>query len=243
MHRLYVETSVLEAEVPILSKEASRHLKVLRPQKGEQFELFDALGAWRVYEFNGLGLLPISSLSIATRHKREIALFACVTKSSRWDWTIEKATELGVDLIVPVISSRTIVRIPSSERQAKRERWYRIAIEAVGQSGARFAPKMNMPVDFDEALNLLSSYECFTGALTTPSPPSLLTALQNASIKSNLAVFIGPEGDFTPEELDKLLAVSKPVNLGETVLRAETASIYGLSVLSAFRCAHSRENL
>lgn len=235
MHRLYVETDVLEADSPVLSREASRHMKVLRPQKGERFELFDAQGAWRVYEFNGSNLSPVSPLNLAHRHKREIALFACVTKSSRWDWTIEKATELGIDLIVPVISSRTIVRLPPSEREAKRERWLRIAIEAVGQCGARFAPKINAPVDFDDALNLLSSYECFAGALTNPPPPPLLTALQASSNDCNLAIFIGPEGDFTPDELSKLLTRSKPVSFGDTVLRAETASIYGLSVLSAHR--------
>lgn len=226
---------------PELSREASRHLKVLRPEKGEQFELFDALGAWRLYEFDGNVLAPISSVNYASRPKRELALFACVTKSSRWDWTLEKATELGVDLVVPVISSRTIVRIPASERESKQERWRRIVIEAAGQSGARYAPKINLPVDFDGALEMLGSYECFTGAITTPPSPPLLRALDKVCPTSSLAVFIGPEGDFSPDELDRLLLHSHPVSLGDTILRAETAAICSLSVLAQYRFLEKKQ--
>ena len=121
MHRLLVDTSMLESEAPALPKDAARHLKVLRPEEGERFELFDGKGAWRVYAHSGGALSAVGALCREERAAHPpLTLFACVTKGSRWDWTIEKATELGADRIVPVISDRTIVRISGDEREAKR---------------------------------------------------------------------------------------------------------------------------
>ena len=74
---------------------------------------------------------------------------------------------------------------------------------------------------------------CFVGALTDPPPPPIgaaLTALPNVA---DVAVYVGPEGDFTPQELAALLAIATPVSFGSTILRAETAAIYGLSVVKA----------
>ena len=122
MHRLMVDSESLKLDEPMLSKEALRHLKVLRLQNGEQIELFDGRGAWRTYAFAAGALSAFSQIMTAPAPAKRLTLFACVTKGSRWDWTIEKATELGVGRIVPVISERTIVRIPTSERETKRER-------------------------------------------------------------------------------------------------------------------------
>jgi len=242
MHRLLVETGLLERESPILPKEALNHLKVLRPKVGEAIELFDGRGKWRVYSFTSGGdaaspLRAEGSISSASISRTSLTLFACVTKGSRWDWTIEKATELGVTRIVPVISDRTIVRIPSAERAAKRARWQRIAEDAARQSDAKWLPEIREAVDFAAALPLVKETTCFIGALTTPPSPPLVTAVLNLRPSTSdlqPAVFIGPEGDFTPEELSSLMAIATPTSFGPTVLRAETAAIFALSVLSSF---------
>ena len=149
MHRLLTDTESLRLENPALSKEALRHLKVLRPQSGERIELFDGRGSWRIYAYDGQGTLSaVSETMSAPPPSPRLTLFACVTKGSRWDWTIEKATELGAARIVPVISERTIVRIPVSERAAKRERWSRIAADAARQCDAKWLPEVMAPVDF-----------------------------------------------------------------------------------------------
>ena len=136
VHRLLVETSLLERDAPELPADAARHLRVVRPQRGERIELFDGRGRWRAYEW-GDGLRAAGETQFAARPPASVELFACVTKGSRWDWTIEKATELGVARIVPVISARTIVRIPKDERLARRARWLRVAEDAAHQSDAK----------------------------------------------------------------------------------------------------------
>lgn len=228
MHRLLVDTELLKSDTPELPKDAAKHLKVLRPNDGEEFELFDGKGAYRVYAFARADstLKASSSLSHLPPSTSNLTLFACITKGSRWDWTIEKATELGVKRIVPVISDRTIVRIPKVERAAKRERWVRIAEDAARQSDAKYLPEISEAVDFKDALELVKETKCLIGALTTPPSPHI------SSVKGD-AVFIGPEGDFTPEELASLMEVAIPVSFGPTILRAETAAIFAVSVISA----------
>ena len=240
MHRLLVESALLNEESPVLPADAARHLKVLRPKDGEEIELFDGKGRWRVYSFGGdrdvaAPLNAVSSISSTSTSSLHLTLFACVTKGSRWDWTIEKATELGVTRIVPVISERTIVRIPKAERAAKRERWMRIAEDAARQSDAKWLPEICEAVDFRDALPLVRETTCFIGALTNPPSPPLPLAIKqsnNQTIKQ-FGVFIGPEGDFTPEELQALMEIATPTSFGPTILRAETAAIYAVSVLAA----------
>ncbi len=269
MHRLLVETELLASDCPILPKDAANHLKVLRPKNGEEIELFDGKGRFRVFFYSadrGLspifgGLSPIPSpipdglrrphgtedggVCEVPRAAAELTLFACVTKGSRWDWTIEKATELGVSRIVPVISERTIVRLAPSEYEAKRLRWQRIAEDAARQSDAKWLPEIHAPVTFADSLPLVRETTCFVGALTTP-PPKMIgevmaemkakgfgLSTSDNGVRMHLAAFIGPEGDFSPEELAALLKIATPVSFGSTILRAETAAIYALSVLKS----------
>ncbi len=240
MHRLLTTTENLSRASPRLSREALNHVKVLRLREGEELELFDGCGRSRVFAYARAEprLRPVSDVRIAPARPFALTLFACVTKGSRWDWTIEKATELGVGRIVPVLSARTIVRISSDERAAKRLRWMRIAEEAARQSDASWLPEILEPVDFESSLVLVRQTRCFVGALTTPPPEPLLTAVQAAAkdFSPDLppALYVGPEGDFTPEELASLLKIATPTSFGPTVLRAETAAIFGVSVLAAF---------
>ena len=238
MHRLLVETALLDSDSPLLPADAARHLKVLRPKDGEPIELFDGHGRSRVYGYvvATKGLSATSAVRLSPSPS-PLTLFACVTKGSRWDWTIEKATELGVTRIVPVISERTIVRIPKGERAAKRERWMRIAEDAARQSDAKWLPEICEAVDFRDALPIVRETTCFIGALTNPPSPPMLEAV-NEVVKGrggrvSYAAFVGPEGDFSPEELSALMQIAIPTSFGPTILRAETAAIYAVSVLSA----------
>ena len=256
MHRLLVESALLNEESPVLPADAARHLKVLRPKDGESIELFDGKGRWRTYRFERSGedaprIAPASQLAslggyasplnahsnIRTieQSNNSLTLFACVTKGSRWDWTIEKATELGATRIVPVLSERTIVRIPKDERAAKRERWMRIAEDAARQSDAKWLPEICEAVDFKDALPLVRETTCFIGALTTPPSPPLARAIEQSNNRTieHFSAFIGPEGAFTPDELAALMEIATPTSFGPTILRAETAAIFALSVLAS----------
>ena len=267
MHRLLVDTESLLSDCPTLPKEAANHLKVLRPKDGEKVELFDGKGKFRVFFYQsdrGLsppkwGLSPYPSgvcpqsegpvptgVQTAERSAVGLTLFACVTKGSRWDWTIEKATELGVTRIVPVISERTIVRLSPSEYEAKRLRWQRVAEDAARQSDAKWLPEIQAPVTFAESLPLVRETMCFVGALTAPPPKAIGEALAAVNRKdfrlstfdngeqAHLSTFIGPEGDFSPSELAALLEIATPVSFGATILRAETAAIYAISAIKSY---------
>ncbi len=247
MHRLLVETEQLAAERPVLSHEACNHLRVLRPKEGEAIELFDGQGRWRICACRrvcgtSVDVEPVADVQTLARPAAVLTLFACVTKGSRWDWTIEKATELGVTRLVPVISERTIVRLAPGDCAAKRARWQRIAEDAARQSDAKWLPEILSPVSFAESLPLVRATTCFVGALTDPPPPVMGAALaaRRTSGAADWAVYVGPEGDFTPAELAALLEIATPVSFGSTILRAETAAIYGVSVLKAFLDVQSR---
>lgn len=241
MHRLLVDTACLAKDEPELPREAQAHLKVVRPKDGEEIELFDGRGSSRIYRYD----FAHKALSACTKQisqdsskRGRITLFACVTKGARWDWTLQKATELGAAKIVPVISERTIVRLATEERAAKRVRWQRVAEEAARQSHSLWIPDIAEPVDFSEALAMARETVCFAGALVTPPPASLLDAAAAAcsgdgACAKEYSVFIGPEGDFSPDELKRLLEFAHAASFGSQVLRAETAAIYALAVLNA----------
>jgi len=234
MHRLLVDAASLAQESVTLPKDAAHHLSVLRPRPGEEIELFDGKGHTRRYVVEGKSLRASGECVAFAPPAVQVTLFACVTKGSRWDWTVEKAVELGVTRIVPVISERCIVRLASAERETKAERWRRVAEDAARQSDAVWLPEVLAPVDFPAALELVKGCgRVFVGALTNPPPRPLLVAVQGESVRAQkaLGLFVGPEGDFTPAELEALLKIAVPTSFGPTVLRAETAAIFGLSVL------------
>lgn len=240
MHRLLVSTDVLESESALLPKDAAHHLKVLRPKAGEAVELFDGAGRSRVFRCGASASAPLTAdgeVAVASKPSCGLTLFACVTKGSRWDWTVEKAVELGVTRIVPVISDRCIVRIDRADRASKRDRWRRIAEDAARQSDAKWLPEVCEAVDFKDTLPLVRECACFVGALTDPPPEHLLSAAmrrrEEDPSEDSFALYVGPEGDFTPEELAALLEIATPTTFGPTILRAETAAIFGVSVLSS----------
>lgn len=240
MHRLLVSPDVLERCEVSLPKDALRHLKVLRPKPGEAIELFDGMGRSRVFACGASADAPLAAggdIIVSPRPVFSLTLFACVTKGSRWDWTVEKAVELGVTRIVPVISDRCIVRIDRKERAVKRERWQRIAEDAARQSDAKWLPEICEAVDFAESLPLVRQCACFVGALSDPPPEHLLSAAGRRLVDDpeakSFALYVGPEGDFTPKELQSLLEIATPTTFGPTVLRAETAAIFGVAVLSS----------
>lgn len=235
MHRLLVDTKEIFSPSPRLSADAAAHLKVIRPKENETIGIFDGRGRERVCVWKN-GALAAAGDAVSVEKRRNVVLFACLVKSARWDWLVEKATEVGVDRIVPVISARTVVRLDRSERSAKSARWRKVAEESARQSGGVFVPEISPALDFREAVEEARRTECFALALTDPPSPPLLGVLEERlgnGVSGSVGFFTGPEGDFTPEELSSLLEFAKPVSLGPSVLRAETASIFALSVMSA----------
>lgn len=244
MHRHYLDTARLQATSLTLERDEAHHLQhVLRVQDGESVELFDGRGLTLTARVVSTGrhALHLVTLDAPVRHPPpacRLTLFACVSKGKRMEWTVEKAVELGVSRIVPVISDRTIVRLDRDDADGKAERWLRVAIEAARQCGSAWLPDIAAPVALPDTVALLPACApVFVAALTPDAQPmrqALTRFRQPAHPPPAAGWFVGPEGDFTPAELRLLLdADAIPVSLGRLVLRTETAALWGLCVLGA----------
>ena len=243
MHRHYIESNRLQAPSLTLVKEEARHLQtVLRLRLNDEVELFDGRGLTATARVAAAGkhALQLDLLAAPAQHAQpacQLVLFACVSKGKRMDWTIEKSVELGVSRIVPVLSDRTIVRLDEEDAESKTDRWMRVAIEAARQSGTAWVPTIDTPVPLAQVGPLVQ--DCapvFVAALVPEAKPmrQVLAGVRNETAPTRAGWFVGPEGDFTPVELQLLLASGAiPVSLGRQVLRTETAAIWGLCVLGA----------
>ena len=257
MHRHYIESNRLQAPSLTLVKEEARHLQtVLRLRLNDEVELFDGRGLTATARVAAAGkhALQLDLLAAPAQHAQpacQLVLFACVSKGKRMDWTIEKSVELGVSRIVPVLSDRTIVRLDEEDAESKTDRWMRVAIEAARQSGTAWVPTIDTPVPLAQVGPLVQACTpVFVAALVPEAKPmrQVLADLRtngksheccaSAPLRETAPIqagwFVGPEGDFTPTELQLLLASGAiPVSLGRQVLRTETAAIWGLCVLGA----------
>jgi 16S rRNA (uracil1498-N3)-methyltransferase len=148
---------------------------------------------------------------------------------------VEKATELGAAAIAPLLSERTVVRIDESEALAKKDKWQRVAIEAAKQCGQNWVPAVAKPRTPKEFFQAGEKWDLMLIASLQPdSRPIKETLAEFAGKKlGRVLVLVGPEGDFTPAEINLAKnAGCRPITLGPIILRTETAAIYCLSVLS-----------
>ncbi|HEX9743427.1 MAG TPA: RsmE family RNA methyltransferase [Nitrospiraceae bacterium] len=155
-----------------------------------------------------------------------------ILKNERMDWAIQKATELGADVIVPLVSEQTVVRPKEGRVSSQQERWQRIALESAQQSERWDVPAVGLPVsasDFfatpDVAVLKLILAERGTGQ-------SLNSITLPSSSSAAIAFAIGPEGGWRDEELAGARTHNfLPVTLGARILRADTAALAALSIL------------
>jgi 16S rRNA (uracil1498-N3)-methyltransferase len=242
MYRHFVTSAQIAQPQLSLGRTDAHHLQsVLRVKKGTEVELFDGKGHvvhCRIThcERNGLTLEHAGPTVEIPAPPCCLTLCACVSKGKRMDWTLEKAVELGVGRIIPILSDRSVVQLESpAEADEKRNRWLRIAIEAARQCGTAWIPELTTPLPFDQALPRIAAIRPLLVAALTPEALPMREALAPfTSPPREAAWVVGPEGDFTTDELEALRrAGGTIVSLGANVLRTETAAIYGLSVLGA----------
>jgi 16S rRNA (uracil1498-N3)-methyltransferase len=160
---------------------------------------------------------------------------------------IQKATELGAARIVPVITERVVPHLDREAVISKVERWKQTAVEAIKQCGTPWLPVVLAPLDFNSALAELSQQELvLVASLQTDHRHARDVVrdffMQHGHQPSSICLWIGPEGDFSLEELAALrFAGAQAITLGQNVLRADTAAIAGLAiVMSALDALSSR---
>lgn len=232
--RRWIADEYTDSTAALTGANAAHLARVLRAKVGQQFDLVCGstlrLGtitnvAETHVEFSLGDILATPALHA----QPEIVLLVAIYKFDRFEWAIEKATELGVTRIVPVVSRRTEAHLATAA--AKRvERWRRIAHEAAQQSRRIAAPIIDEP----RKLSAAFSGEATTRLVLdeTEHSHTLREALTNAT--APLALAIGPEGGWTVDELAWFAQNAwQPVTLGTTILRAETAAIAALAVVQA----------
>ncbi|MEO8064665.1 MAG: 16S rRNA (uracil(1498)-N(3))-methyltransferase [Pseudomonadota bacterium] len=224
----------IQAELPA---QAGAHLtRVLRLEAGAPFTLFNGAGG----EY-AASLLPGNGkqvLARVTRHdaiEREsplqITLLQGVARGERMDLIVQKATELGVSRIVPVLAERSIVKLDAHQRERKRDHWQAIAISACEQCGRNRVPEIGVPLPLGDSLGGLAA-----DALRCLLAADADAALAKAATQSRqpVVLLIGPEGGLAENE--RSFASSNGFSayrLGPRVLRTETAGLSALAVLQA----------
>jgi 16S rRNA (uracil1498-N3)-methyltransferase len=246
-----VNAGELEKELVVLSAEESHHLsRVLRVQEGQAITLFDGKGnvADAVIESARKSAVEVR---VSNRWKVpppavQIDLIQAVPKPDRWELVMQKAVELGVSNIYPILTQHTEFK----PNEKKMERWQKIVSSAAQQCEVRWLPTLKPLEKLDGIIPMLGAYELvLIGSLydgTIPLRDVPLAGLEGSvrgsanaeqrpegvAIKQ-VALLIGPEGDFSQEEVDAAVAAGAvPVSFGERILRTETAAIFGLSVLA-----------
>jgi len=217
------------------------HIKnVLRMARGDNLTLCNGSGTdyeGVLEDFkDGTVIIRIASFYKNTSEPDvKVTLFQGIPKSDKMDGIVMKAVELGVFSIVPVITSRTVVRFGDiPDKVKKRERWQRIAVEAAKQCNRGIIPEIKLPIDIAEAIVQHSSFCPFIMPYENEKDLYLSEYLKKNPIQSfsSVSVLIGPEGGFSQEEA---AAASEcgivQVSLGRRVLRTETAGMAALSVI------------
>ena len=229
MHRFFLP----DIQQPALSAAEAHHAThVLRLKVGDTLNVFDGRGheaqctiAEIVKDTVRLKLL---SQSTSPALPCRITLAQAIPKKSM-DLIVQKATELGVASIIPLMSDRTLVKI--DEDSKKLDRWREIALDACKQCGNNWLPEIQSPQTAHDFLAALPKADLKLIASLQPDAKPLKAILLGPV--ASLLILIGPEGDFTPAEVNLAKnAGCRPVTLGPIILRSETAAIYCLSVLS-----------
>ncbi len=162
----------------------------------------------------------------------DIYLYQGLPKSSKMDFIIQKATEIGVKVIYPVITNRTVVKIKNKKKEENKiNRWNKICAEAAKQSKRDSQPKVNNILEFHEMLELLSGE---TNILVPYEEEERMgfKNIFNENKNDKVHLIIGPEGGFEEEEITELKNIGgKIVSLGPRILRTETASLVAITIL------------
>jgi 16S rRNA (uracil1498-N3)-methyltransferase len=214
-----------------LRGDEARHLtRVLRVEPGQRFEISDNQQAYlaEITEARGEHVVfRVVEALPAVLSPVAITLCASLIKFDRFEWIVEKATELGVDRILPVEAARTEKGLFDAS-QKRRERWTRVARESSQQSRRVRIPEIAPAVRFERCLEEVAAHRYF---LDESLAPALLREIP-AERSDSAALLIGPEGGWTDSERRLAVAASwRPVSLGPLVLRAETAACAALAIV------------
>ena len=224
--RLFFKESLSNNITSNLDKMQSHYLtKVMRLSIGDKFSLFNQNGEWEaniIRISKGLVEFSITMQLRSIISERELWLAFTPIKLNYLNLMIQKATELGVTRFIPILSERTIVRKINEKRLNK------IIVEASEQSNRLKVPKLEEIVKLDNFLKFNQKTNIIFGDLNTNNNKLIIKNTEP------LCILIGPEGDFTTKEREKILKLKNiiPLKINENILRSETAAISMISIIT-----------
>jgi 16S rRNA (uracil1498-N3)-methyltransferase len=238
MHRFFVRPADIGASQLRLSGDEAAHLvRVLRLGRGAQICAFD--GGGREYvavveqvEADHVCCRILAQAEAASTRPVSISLGQGLPKAEKFEWVIQKATELGVAEIVPLLTERAVPQLTGARVVAKQARWQKIAREACKQCGQTTLPDLWPPTRLEEFFRASRGADLKLMCWEEEKQRRLRTVLQACEQVSAVAVLVGPEGGLTPEEAAQGEACGFiPVGLGTRILRAETAGVVAVALL------------
>ncbi|TVP63611.1 MAG: 16S rRNA (uracil(1498)-N(3))-methyltransferase [Nodularia sp. (in: Bacteria)] len=228
LQRIAIAPFQFQETLIILTKEQQHYLvRVLRLRPGDRFIAMDGQGKWWLAQLETEQAQVLEALIVETELSVAITLMVALPKGNGFDEIVRYSTELGVTCIAPVLSDRTLLN-PSPQ---KLERWRRIATEAAEQSERAFVPTILEPVAFSTAITASQATHCYIceGRGDYPHLNNLMK-----SDPPEIVIATGPEGGWTPAEIEQAIASGfQPVSLGRRILRAVTAPVVALTLISA----------
>jgi 16S rRNA (uracil1498-N3)-methyltransferase len=242
-HRFYLPPECCTGNtLRIEGCEAHHALHVLRVRRGEPVIVLDGIGHEFLCEIADASrhtvTLRVKRKNLTPPPSRQITLLQAVPKGKIIESIIQKAVELGAHRVVPLLTERVVTHLDGKAKTNKREKWQLVAIEAIKQCGAAWLPEIEMPMTTEQFLARKEKFDLsLVGSLQTERrhPRECFQEFQakQGRLPQSVAVWIGPEGDFTPDEMKIIQASGAlPISLGHHVLRVETATIYCLSILN-----------
>lgn len=239
MQQFFAEPSWIRENKIFMQGSDVNHIRnVLRMKPGEDVRVNDGRGKTYLccissYEEQTAVLDILKELDSDTELPSRIILFQGLPKGDKMEWIVQKAVELGVYAIVPFAAKRSVVKLDEKKAAKKQARWQLIAKGAAEQSGRGIIPEVSTVRTFAEALGMageldvvLIPYELEEGMKETAR------VLENIECGQSMGIFIGPEGGFEEEEVERAKeAGAYAITLGKRILRTETAGLTTLSVL------------
>ena len=239
MSRFYVSPNSVKESKIYVGKEESHHIiDVMRLQKGDSITAFDGTGKeydGRISSIeNKRVVIDVSKIKIVDKKRSiSISLAQAIPKKDKMDLIVQKATELGVDEIFPIESSRTVVKSKGERGKRKIERWQKIAVEASKQCGRTELPEVRDITYFDAIFDYITKYDLTIMPCVPEKFVTLKSALKNIDRPNKVLVIIGPEGGFSEEEINRACEEGALlVTLGNLILKSDTAAIATLSILN-----------
>jgi 16S rRNA (uracil1498-N3)-methyltransferase len=221
------------AEIP-LDAQASHHIaKVLRARIGDHLTLFNGTGGEFDAEISTISKKAVQvTIGAFDNRSAESPLKLClaqgISRGEKMGYIIQKAVELGVSQIVPLLTERCTVKLDDERRQKRFQHWQSIVVSACEQSGRNILPELLVPLSLDDWLADLEADLCLVLAPTSVEKIGSLKINANARI----VLLIGPEGGLSAPEINQSVKKGfKSINIGPRILRTETAATAALTIL------------